>query len=54
MLTTTKCAEIWKISQGRVAICCKGGRLDETVLKGKIWLILKEIKKPVDPRKRKI
>jgi predicted site-specific integrase-resolvase len=53
VLTTAEYAEIWKISQRRVAIYCKEGRIDGAVLKGKTWLIPEGVKKPVDPRKRK-
>lgn len=53
VLTTAEYAEIWKISQRRVAIYCKEGRIDGAVLKGKTWLIPEGVKKPIDPRKRK-
>ncbi len=38
-LTTAEYAKIWNISQRRVAIYCKEGRIDGAVLKGKTWLI---------------
>lgn len=53
VLTTAEYAKIWKISQRRVAIYCKEGRIDGAVLKGKTWLIPEGVKKPIDPRKRK-
>lgn len=53
VLTTAEYAKIWKISQRRVAIYCKEGRIDGAVLKGKTWLIPEGAKKPIDPRKRK-
>ncbi len=49
-LTTAEYAEIWKISQRRVAIYCKQGRVEGAVLKGKVWLIPKNMDKPKDPR----
>lgn len=52
-LTTAEFSKIWKISQRRVAIYCKEGRIQGAVLKGKIWLIPRETKKPEDPRKSK-
>lgn len=50
-LTTAELAEKWKVSQRRVAIYCKEGRIEGAVLKGRTWLIPKEAKKPEDPRK---
>lgn len=50
-LTTAECAEKWKISQRRVVIYCKEGRIADAVLKGSIWLIPGDTQKPQDPRK---
>ncbi len=50
-LTTAEYAKIWNISQRRVAIYCKEGRIDGAVLKGKTWLIPENTKKPEDPRR---
>lgn len=50
-LTTAEYAKIWNISQRRVAIYCKEGRIDGAVLKGKTWLIPENTKKPADPRR---
>lgn len=50
-LTTAEFAEKWKISQRRVAIYCKEGRIEGAVLKGRIWLIPECTKKPEDPRR---
>lgn len=49
-LTTAEYAKIWKISQRRVAIYCKEGRIEGAVLKGKTWIIPENIEKPKDPR----
>jgi DNA adenine methylase len=54
-LTTAQFAEKWKISQRRVAIYCKEGRIEGAVMVGKMWMIPKGAEKPQDPRKvRKI
>jgi len=53
VLTTAEYAEIWKVSQRRVAIYCKEGRVNGAILKGKIWLIPEGVNKPADPRKIK-
>lgn len=49
--TTAEMAEQWSVSQRRVEIYCKEGRIEGAVLKGKIWLIPEKTKKPQDPRK---
>lgn len=49
-LTTAEQAKIWNISQRRVAVLCKEGRVPGAVLKGKFWLIPKGTEKPEDPR----
>ena len=51
-LTTAEQAKIWNISQRRVAIYCKEGRIEGAVLKGNVWLIPEGVKKPEDPRKK--
>lgn len=50
-LTTAECAEKWNISQRRVAIYCKEGRIKGAELKGRTWLIPNDIEKPDDPRR---
>ncbi len=50
-LTTAEYAKIWNISQRRVAIYCKEGRIAGAVLKGKTWLIPENTQKPEDPRR---
>lgn len=49
-LTTAEFAEKWNISQRRVAIYCKEGRIKGAELKGRTWLIPKDTEKPLDPR----
>lgn len=50
-LTTAEFAEKWNISQRRVAIYCKEGRIKGAVLKGRTWLIPENTVKPEDPRR---
>ena len=50
-LTTAEFAEKWNISQRRVAIYCKEGRIKGAVLKGRTWLIPENAVKPEDPRR---
>lgn len=51
-LTTAEYSKIWNVSQRRIAIYCKEGRIEGAVLKGKTWLIPSGVKKPEDPRKK--
>ncbi|SFL05872.1 DNA adenine methylase [Lachnospiraceae bacterium KH1T2] len=50
-LTSAECAKKWNVSQRRVAIYCKDGRIEGAVLMGRMWLIPKDAKKPEDPRR---
>ena len=50
--TTAEMAEKWGITQRRVAIYCKEGRIDGAILKGRTWLIPKDAVKPEDPRRQ--
>lgn len=50
-LTTAEQAELWNVSQRRVAIYCKEGRIKGAVLKGSMWLIPEGTEKPEDPRR---
>lgn len=52
-LTSAEIANIWNISQRRVQIYCKEGRIKGAVLVGNRWLLPKNAVKPVDPRKSK-
>ena len=51
--TTAEMADKWKISQRRVSVLCKEGRVGGAVLKGNMWLIQSDAIKPLDPRKVK-
>ena len=50
-LTSAECAEKWNISQRRVAIYCKEGRIVGAVMRGRMWMIPSDAKKPEDPRR---
>lgn len=50
-LISAECAEKWNISQRRVAIYCKEGRIAGAVMRGRMWMIPSDAKKPEDPRK---
>jgi hypothetical protein len=51
-LTTADYAKIWKVSQRRVAVYCKEGRIEGAKLMGRTWWIPENAKKPEDPRKK--
>lgn len=50
-LTSEECAEKWNVSQRRVAIYCKEGRIKGAVLRGRMWLIPADAEKPNGPRR---
>lgn len=50
-LTSAECAEKWNISQRRVAIYCKEGRIAGAIMRGRMWMIPSDTKKPEDPRR---
>ncbi len=52
-ITSAECAKKWNVSQRRVAIYCKEGRIEGAVLMGRMWLIPTDANKPEDPRKKK-
>ena len=51
--TTVDKAKEWGISQRRVAIYCKEGRIEGAELLGRTSFIPKEAKKPIDPRRQR-
>lgn len=51
-LTTAQMAKKWNISQRRVSLYCKDGRIPGAEFKGKTWLIPEKAVKPEDPRKK--
>ena len=50
-LTSAECAEKWNISQRRVAVYCKEGRIAGAIMRGRMWMIPSDAEKPEDPRK---
>lgn len=44
-LTSADCAKKWNVSQKRVAIYCKEGRIEGAIMMGRMWMIPKEAKK---------
>lgn len=52
--TTAEIAQKWEVSQRRVSVLCKEGRVGGAILKGNVWLIPGDAKKPIDPRKVKM
>lgn len=50
--TTAEYATKWNISQRRVSLYCKTGRIEGAVYKGNMWLIPAGVEKPKDPRKK--
>lgn len=52
-VTTAEKAKEWGISQRRVDIYCKEGRIEGAEILGRNWVIPKNAKKPIDPRKLK-
>ena len=50
-LTSADCAKKWNVSQRRVAIYCKEGRVPGAELIGNRWFLPIDAKKPGDPRK---
>lgn len=51
--TTIDKAKEWGVSQRRVAIYCKEGRIEGAELLGRTWFIPKEVTKPIDPRRQR-
>jgi len=52
-ITTKQAAEIWGISQRRVAILCEQGRIKGVKKAGIVWLIPPDAGKPKDARIKK-
>ena len=52
-LSTKQIAQLWHISQRRVAQYCSEGRIPGTKKIGSSWLIPDDAAKPIDPRLKK-
>lgn len=53
ILTTAQVAKDWGISQRRVDILCKEGRVEGAIMMGNRWFIPKDSPKPEDKRRAK-
>lgn len=53
ILTTAQVAKDWGISQRRVDILCKEGRVEGAIMIGNRWFIPKDSPKPEDKRRAK-
>ena len=51
-LSSAEIAKKWNVSQRRVAVFCKEGRVKGAVLIGRMWMIPKDAEKPVDARRK--
>lgn len=49
-MSAREASRVWDISQRRVAILCSEGRIADSTMIGKMWLIPKDAKKPIDAR----
>ncbi len=54
LLSAKEIAEIWGVSQRRVAILCAEGRIEGAEMVGNMWVIPKDAKKPNDGRKGRV
>ena len=50
-LSSAEIAKKWNVSQRRVAVFCKEGRVKGAVLIGRMWMIPKDAEKPIDSRR---
>jgi hypothetical protein len=51
-ITTKEAAEKWNISERRVQVLCRQGKIDGVVRLGWAWAIPKNANKPKDSRKK--
>ncbi|MGN1382645.1 MAG: helix-turn-helix domain-containing protein [Eubacterium sp.] len=51
-ITSAEMSKIWGISSRRISFLCSQGRVPGAEKKGKTWLIPKDTKKPIDPRRK--
>ena len=49
-MTTAQAAEVWGISQRRIALLCAEGRIEGACKLGKTWMLPENTKKPSDAR----
>lgn len=53
-MSCAEAAKKWGISERRVQKLCEGNRIPGAVKFSRVWLIPKDVEKPVDKRKQKI
>jgi len=53
-ITTKEAGIVWGISERRIQVLCKQGRIVGVQKLGKSWAIPKDAKKPSDSRKKSI
>lgn len=51
LITTAQIAKIWNISQRRVDVLCKEGRIEGVVMMGNRWFVPQNAQKPDDKRR---
>lgn len=49
-MTTNEASEKWGISQRRVRVLCRDGKIEGCIQKGKLWIIPENAEKPADGR----
>lgn len=52
-MTVKEAAKLWGISERRVMILCKEGKIDGAIKKGRVWAIPANAEKPADARYKK-
>lgn len=53
LLTTSQVSKKWNISQRRVDVLCKEGRIEGAVMIGNRWFLPDNVKKPEDGRRQR-
>lgn len=51
-MTVQEAAKLWKLSKQRVQKLCAGNRIQGVVHLSWVWLIPKDVEKPIDKRTR--
>lgn len=51
-MTVQEAAKLWGLSERRVQKLCAENRIDGVVHLSRVWLIPKEVKKPIDARRK--
>ncbi len=51
-ISVAETATLWGVSKRRVQVLCKENRIPGAKIIGNIWVVPKDAKKPVDPRRK--